>query len=80
MCRFALLLGGVIHAVGYTGLWAVGTHRIPHAPYWLVLTLSVIGMSGASWTDVACISANVRNFPHDRGTAIGNISTLTQPY
>ena len=72
--RLILLLGGFIHFVGYVGLWAVGTHIIPQPHYWVVVSLGVIAMNGATWTDVACVSANVRSFPMDRGTAIGSLT------
>lgn len=73
MCppRLALVIGALVHFVGYAGLWLVGTHRVEGVPYWAVVGLAVTAMSGAGWTDVACISANVRSFAHDRGTAIG---------
>lgn len=40
----------------------------------MVVGLGVVAMNGAVWTDVACVSASVRSFPMDRGTAIGRLS------
>jgi hypothetical protein len=65
--------------VGYLGLWAVGTRQVAQPPYWMVVALGVVAMNGASWSDVACVSANVRNFPMDRGTAIGEEWDLEEP-
>ena len=61
--------------VGYLSLWAVGTRLISQPPYWVVVAMGTVAMNGASWTDVACVSANVRSFPMDRGTAIGESSS-----
>ena len=69
--RLVLLVGGLIHFLGYLGLWAAASHTISQPPYWVVVGFGVVAMNGASWTDIACISANVRSFPRDRGTAIG---------
>lgn len=59
------------------GLWAVGNHAVSQPPYWVVVSLGVLAMNGATWTDVACVSANVRSFPMDRGTAIGEYPDST---
>lgn len=76
--RLILLIGGLVHFVGYLGLWAIGTHSISQPPYWIVVATGVIAMNGSVWTDVACVSAVVRSFPMDRGTAIGDNTTLPQ--
>lgn len=70
-------MGAIIHFVGYGGLWLVATHRI-NLPYSGVMLLGALGMSGVSWTDIACISVNVRSFAHDRGTVIGENSHCSQ--
>lgn len=78
--RIVILVGGIIHFLGYLGLWAAASHSINQPPYWVVVGFGVAAMNGAVWTDVACVSANVRNFPMDRGTAIGTSCHLLSLY
>ena len=70
--RIILLIGTVIHFLGYLGLWAVGTHRIKTPSYGTVVLMGVLAFNGASWNDVVVVATSIRSFPHDRGSAIGN--------
>lgn len=62
--------GLLCNFVGFFGMWAAATSRIP-ARHGVVVLLNNIANFGGTWTDLGCMGTNIRNFPSERGTVIG---------
>lgn len=68
--RFVALVGAVILACGYMGLYGC-TAGLLEPSFMLVCFFALLGGNSSTWFDTACVVTNVRNFPHDRGTVVG---------
>ncbi|GJP39792.1 hypothetical protein CLOM_g24133 [Closterium sp. NIES-68] len=69
---WALVLVGSLHyLVGFSGLFAVATHRILPLPFWQMCGLMLVGSQGTAWFNTAVLVTCVRNFPRSRGSVVG---------
>ncbi|KAK9818151.1 hypothetical protein WJX72_007867 [[Myrmecia] bisecta] len=73
--RITLMIGLVLHLGGYTALYCAASGMF-RPPYWVVVAIAVVAFNGGSWVDTTCIATSVRNFPHDRGTAVGILKSF----
>lgn len=46
-------------------------------PFWAVLCLAVTAANSGAWTDTSVLVTNVRNFPNQRGTVVGALTSVS---
>ncbi|PSC71180.1 MFS general substrate transporter isoform B [Micractinium conductrix] len=68
--RIVLLIGCVLNASGYFGLWAALQGWF-EARLWQLAALAAISANAGAWIDCTIMASNVRNFPSSRGTVVG---------
>eukprot|EP00976_Prorocentrum_cordatum_P015808 316900-Prorocentrum_minimum.AAC.2 len=71
------IIGSVIALVGYLLLWGVvATDALPNLREpWIVALLFALACQSSSWLDTAGVSANLKNFPGQRGRVVGLLKT-----
>jgi len=70
-----ILVGFILSVGGYLAMWGSTQGYLP-ADVASLSAYAFIWSNGSSWYDTVAISANIRNFPNDRGRIVGLLKSL----
>ncbi|KAJ4813772.1 Major facilitator superfamily protein [Rhynchospora pubera] len=64
-------VGALLCFVGYGAVWLVVTKTVIRPPFWVVWIALLLGANSSAWLITTVLVANMKNFPHSRGTVSG---------
>eukprot|EP00884_Botryococcus_braunii_P017132 jgi/Botrbrau1/4101/Bobra.152_3s0049.1 len=69
--RLTILIATLLNLGGYSLLWFAAVSTEFNPAFWQVALIAMLACNGGTWTDMAALVTNARNWPNQRGTVIG---------
>eukprot|EP00899_Mesostigma_viride_P000628 jgi/Mesvir1/10566/Mv21786-RA.2 len=73
--RKTLAIGLTMQIVGYFVVWLAATGRVAPS-YMQLLVVFAVAANGTAWLDVSALATCIRNFPQQRGAAVGILKSF----